>query len=132
MQQVISGIDLNKATWGQITPLVIKWGAEVYLSQIYLIIKTIVTQPDLLPEAITTSNICLLHKKGDKAEPKNYRPIALRHFIMNILDKWIYQQIKPHIKFEEEQYGFTESRGADLMITNLTLIQEIAKAKGTK
>ena len=32
LQQVISGIDLNKAAWGQITPMVIKWGAEVCLS----------------------------------------------------------------------------------------------------
>ena len=38
VQQIISSIDLNKAAWGRITPLVIKWGEEVCLSQVYQII----------------------------------------------------------------------------------------------
>ena len=79
-----------------------KWGAEVCLSQVYQIIKRIVSQPNNMPEMITRTNICLLYKKGDKMDPKNYRPIALRHFLMNVLDKWLYSQIKPHVKFEEE------------------------------
>lgn len=51
---------------------------------------------------------------------------------MNVLDKWLYSQIKPYITLQEEQYGFTEGRGADLMIANLLLIQEIARARNEK
>ena len=54
----------------------------------YQNIKKIANNPEEMPEIITESNICLLHKKGSKQDPKNYRPIALRHILMNILDKW--------------------------------------------
>ena len=79
-----------------------KWGAEVGQCQIYQIIKKIVENPENMPLTITESNICLLHKKGDKLNPKNYRPIALRHFLMNVLDKWIYSRIRSYIRLEEE------------------------------
>ena len=38
---------------------------------------------------LNESKVILLYKDGDKASPGNYRPITLRHMILNILDRWI-------------------------------------------
>ena len=38
---------------------------------------------------LNESKVTLLYKGGYKASPDNYRPITLRHMILNILDRWI-------------------------------------------
>ena len=36
---------------------------------------------------LNESKVILLHKEGNKSLPGNYRPITLRHMILNILDR---------------------------------------------
>ena len=56
----------------------------------------------------------LLHKDGDKSIASNYRPISLRHMILNILDRWIQMKIKTHFNsndaYQQQQYGFTPQK----------------------
>lgn len=38
---------------------------------------------------LNESKVVMLPKKGEKLDPGNYRPISLRHMLVNILDRWI-------------------------------------------
>ena len=63
-----------------------KWGHDI----IFRIIRQIWVErrQDNIKE-LNESKVVLLFKDGDKALPGNYRPITLRHMILNILDRWL-------------------------------------------
>ena len=50
---------------------------------------------------LNESKVVLLYKEGDKRNPGNYRPITLRHFILNILDRWIQKKLAEHFERNE-------------------------------
>ncbi|CAI5462919.1 unnamed protein product [Closterium sp. Yama58-4] len=64
--------------------------------------------PDEEKEAVTI----LLHKKGDRSQLNNYRPITLLNFSYKILAKVLADRIKRvlHLVISPEQYGFIPGR----------------------
>lgn len=68
--------------------------------------------------------VTLLYKKGDAAEPKNYRPIALMQVDAKILDKLISYRIKhllPKLS-HTDQKGFIPGRSIQ---DNILMLQEL-------
>ena len=63
--------------------------------------------------------------------PENYRPITLRHMILNILDRWLQLKLTQHFEtnnsYQAQQYGFTpkiDNRTNKQPITNLRNIKQ--------
>ena len=56
------------------------------------------------------STLIMIHKKGIKLNPMNYRPISLLQSTYKILDSWCMLVVKEYIKqisgHQLEQYGF--------------------------
>ncbi|CAI5460606.1 unnamed protein product [Closterium sp. Yama58-4] len=70
------------------------------------------TRGDDLPQNITTAVTILLHKKGDKGDLGNYRPITLLSTVYKIVAKVMASRLKKvlHEVISEDQYGFIPDR----------------------
>ncbi|CAI5969710.1 unnamed protein product [Closterium sp. NIES-65] len=70
------------------------------------------TRGEDLPQNITTAVTILLHKKGDKGDLGNYRPITLLSTVYKILAKVMASRLKTvlHEVISEDQYGFIPGR----------------------
>ena len=64
----------------------------------------------IFPESCTRAKIIPIHKKGDKTNPNNYRPISILTCFAKILERLIYDRflafLKKHNVIHKTQYGF--------------------------
>ena len=67
-----------------------------------------------IPEEWKSANITPLHKKGQKDDPKNYRPVSLTSICCKILEKIIRRVVNSHMNnnnlYSKHQHGFLEGR----------------------
>jgi len=63
-----------------------------------------------LPKDWINANICAVHKKGNKSDLSNYRPISLTSIPCKIIEGFIREHIMKHFTdnnlFNKNQYGF--------------------------
>ena len=76
------------------------------------------------PENRRKANVTPIHKKGDKNDPANYRPVSLTSQVCKVLISIVREQITDHLKefnlLSEEQHGFREGRSyLSILLTSL-------------
>ena len=78
----------------------------------------------IFPSRLKTAKVKPLHKKGNKQNMNNYRPISLLPSISKILEKVILQQLSQHFTtnhlFFDNQYGFRKNRSTEHALIELT------------
>ena len=92
----------------------------------------------MVPLSWCTSIICPIHKKGDKFDPTNYRPISLLPTILKIFTAIITVRLQNVVdnpenpKLCEFQAGFRQGRGCEDQIFTLNCIiqSKLRKKKG--
>jgi hypothetical protein len=76
-----------------------------------------------LPSRLKCSEITPIHKKGDKTDMSNYRPVSLLPTFSKILEKVIYKWLLSHLNkyniLVKEQFGFSENSSTALATYNL-------------
>ncbi|CAI5956546.1 unnamed protein product [Closterium sp. NIES-65] len=82
-----------------------------------------------LPASIKEAVTILLHKKGDKDNLDNYRPITLLNFTYKVLARVVANRMKPflHRVISAEQYGFIPGRRISDAIGVVADVIEAAK-----
>ena len=82
-------------------------------------------QDGRLPLVWKQANVCPISKKGDRADPTNYRPVSLTSCICKILESICYA-IHDHLHVNNilcnEQFGFRSERSCNLQL--LETLQE--------
>ena len=72
------------------------------------------------PNDWKTANVTPIHKKGDRTDPSNYRPISLTSHVCKVLESIVRSKIIGHFNennlMSEAQHGFREGRSC---LTNL-------------
>ena len=73
------------------------------------------------PTAWKEARVTPVHKKKDKGDPSNYRPISLLSVLSKTLERVIAEQLTRHLDshylFSDRQYGFRRGRSAsDLLL----------------
>ena len=72
------------------------------------------------PEDWKVANVTPIHKKGDRTDPSNYRPVSLTSQVCKVLESVVRRYIIDHINennlMSEAQHGFREGRSC---LTNL-------------
>ena len=67
-----------------------------------------------VPEYYKQSLVCPIHKKGDKTQPSNYRPISLTSHIMKVAERVLRKIMVDYLESKEiisnEQHGFRSGR----------------------
>ena len=74
----------------------------------------------ICPDEWKCANVTPIHKKGDRTEPSNYRPVSLTSQICKVLESIIRDEIMKHLTrnnlLNDAQHGFRERRSC---LTNL-------------
>jgi hypothetical protein len=77
----------------------------------------------LVPQLWKEGNITALFKKGDKAEPGNYRPVSLTSVICKTMEKLVREIIVKHMSanklFSNKQFVFISGRSTTLQLLKL-------------
>ena len=73
-----------------------------------------------VPDDWRTANVTPIHKKGDRTEPSNYRPVSLTSQVCKVLETFIRDEIVEHLTvnklLSEAQHGFRKGRSC---LTNI-------------
>ena len=72
-----------------------------------------------------SANVTPIHKKGDRTDPSNYRPVSLTSQVCKVLESIIRKQLLDHLNenniLRDEQHGFREGRSC---LSNLLEVME--------
>ncbi|CAL4110183.1 unnamed protein product, partial [Meganyctiphanes norvegica] len=72
-----------------------------------------------------TANVTPIHKKGDRTDPSNYRPVSLTSQVCKVLEAIVRKHILEHLAdndiLSDRQHGFREGRSC---LTNLLEVME--------
>ena len=83
-----------------------------------------------LPEDWLTANVTPIFKKGDRANPSNYRPISLTSICCKLLEHILYHSIMEHLTnyqiLSDKQYGFRPNHSCETQLLNI--VEEIQLA----
>ena len=73
-----------------------------------------------VPDDWRTANVTPIHKKGDRTDPSNYRPVSLTSQVCKVLESIIRDKIVEHLEsnnlLNEAQHGFRKGRSC---LTNI-------------
>ena len=65
-----------------------------------------------VPDEWKLANIVPIHKKGDKSQVENYRPISLLSIMSKVLERCVLRNIRDHLQqlINDSQHGFTPGK----------------------
>ena len=101
-------------------------------------ILTIIFQKSLISGKIPTdwkhANVCPVYKKGDKHDPKNYRPISLTCICSKLCEHIIASSLMKHLEesniLYDLQHGFPSSRSCETQL--ISFVQDLAQSADKK
>jgi len=93
------------------------------ISQPLQIIFTTSLHSGKLPMEWKSANVVAIHKKGNKYEPSNYRPVSLTCIICKLMESIIRDNIMSYFFnndfFSNKQYGFIKGRSTVLQLLRI-------------
>ena len=107
---LLANCDSNKSPGpDKISPLFLKNTANEIALMLTDLFQQSLTQ-GTLPSAWKHAYVSPIFKKGNKSDPKNYRPISLTSLICKMMEHILVSQIMKHLQsyniLSEVQYGF--------------------------
>ena len=123
IKSLIKLLNPNKAHgWDNISIRMIQLCGDQIITPLEIIYKNCVSQ-SIYPTAWKRSNVVPIHKKGNKNDIKNYRPISLLPIFSKIFEKLIFNAIYNHLQINNllasQQSGF---RPVDSCVSQLLSI----------
>ena len=113
--KIITDLKCSSSNPGDgITSLILKKISPVVVPVITSLVN-LSLESGVVPSALKHSKVIIIHKKGDKSNPGNYRPISILPVISKILEKVVRTQLVEFLSsanfFYQKQYGFLKKRG---------------------
>ena len=110
VEVAIKEMKKNKATGlDEITKDILEEGGNAIITQLVRLFNQIIIKK-YIPKSWKEAKIILLHKKGDKSDIKNYRPISLLSHLYKLFTKIVQNRLKKELDAQQprEQAGFRE------------------------
>ena len=96
-----------------IHPLVLQRTANITCVPLELIFNKSLQEGEC-PSDWRSANVTPIHKKGDKTNPSNYRPVSLTSQVCKLMESIVRQHLVKHLTdnniLRDEQHGFREGR----------------------
>ena len=120
VKKILQSLDKTKAPGlDQLHPQVLKETASIIASPITHIFKKS-QEEGILPSQWLKASITPIFKKGDRADPGNYRPVSLTCILCKVMERLMVEQMLKHAMenylLTANQHGFTPCRS---VTTNL-------------
>ena len=111
---MLRALDSNKACGPDLLPArLLKEGAEEISYSLSKIFNLSLSK-GVLPQDWTSAHIVPVHKKNDKSNPSNYRPISLTSIVVKVLEKLVHRKVvyalESHGLLSDFQHGFRAGR----------------------
>ena len=127
IKSILSALDANKAQGPDgINGAVLKHCSD---SLAYPLSKTfnLVYNIGCIPSEWKISNVVPIHKKDDKSDAENYRPISLVSLVMKVFERIMCEELLNHTeaKIDPRQHGFLRNKSCNtnlLSFTNLVAV----------
>ena len=119
ISNILKDIDTNKSPGPDgITGTVLKKCSS--LSYPLSILFNISFASGQLPQDWKLANVVPVHKKGDKADIENYRPISLTSLVMKVMEKIVRDELYSKCKdlINDKQYGFLPNKSCTTQMIN--------------
>lgn len=104
-------------------PRILKETASELTSPLKIIFESSLLKCEL-PEEWKSSIVSVIHKKGPRDSPSNYRPISLAYIVCKILESIIRDHLMNYFiannLFSSKQFGFIQGRSTVLQLLNVT------------
>ena len=81
----------------------LKIGGNNLLSFLKRLFRKILSEKQI-PEQMKQSILILIHKKGDRMNAQNYRPISLLQVQFKLLDAWLFSVVDKYIKIAGDYF----------------------------
>jgi hypothetical protein len=118
VQEVLNKLDVKKAYGPDgIPPIVYNKCASILTPSITLMLNLSLNS-GVIPMEWKMANVVPVHKKGDKANVANYRPISLLPVISKVLERCVHTYLYGIIKNDiiENQHGFTKRKSTNTQL----------------
>ena len=115
VQNILSGLDANKA-YGpdNLSSRILKECANVLASSLTLLFKKSFASGHI-PTQWEQANVVPVHKKGNKSQVSNYRPISLLCIVSKVMERYIF--VEPLIN--THQHGFMTGKSCTTQLLSV-------------
>ena len=121
VNQLLKDININKACGPDAIPgIVLKHCSSSISAPLSRLFKSIY-DTGLVPNEWKEANVVPIHKKGDKCDITNYRPISLTCLVSKIMERKIQDELlaRNRDQLNEHQHGFLENKSCHTNLINL-------------
>ena len=124
VRRLLKKVNTKKATGpDEISPHLLKKCASELAKPLMRIFRACV-RTQTWPTLWKTARVTPVHKKNEKCNPKNYRPVSLLSVISKIFEKIIAKQLTEHLDqhhlLSNRQFGFRKNRSTADLLTLLS------------
>nr|CAH7732737.1 unnamed protein product [Callosobruchus chinensis] len=124
VRKVLQSLDINKATGPDMIPAVVAKKCAPELAPILTRLFRMSYSSGVFPKDWKSACIQPVPKKGSKADPSNYRPIALLSVISKVMEKCVNQELMKYLELHQlindRQYGFRHQRSTGDLLAYVT------------
>ena len=120
VEEKLMNLNENKSSGSDIFhPYVLKETAKEMSEPLAIIYQKLLNE-GVCPDEWKSANVTPIHKKGDKTDPSNYRPVSLTSQVCKVLESIIVDKVTKHLTdndlLNDAQHGFRAGRSC---LTNL-------------
>ena len=128
IHQILKNIDIDKSPGPDGIAGIILKNYALNLAYPLSILFDISFSTGQLPSDWKLANVVPVHKKGDKSNVENYRPISLTSLIMKVMEKYNRDEIycKCMHLINDKQHGFLPQKSCTTQL--LTVVDDIAQS----
>ena len=122
IKSILNALDLNKAQGPDgINGSVLKYCSDSLaypLSKMFNLVYNV----GCIPFEWKTSNVVPIHKKDNKSDIKNYRPISLISLVMKVFERIMYEELlnRTENKIDPRQHGFLKNKSCNTNLLSFT------------
>nr|CAH7723713.1 unnamed protein product [Callosobruchus chinensis] len=124
VRKVLQSLDINKATVPDMIPAVVAKKCAPELAPILTRLFRMSYSSGVFPKDWKSACIQPAPKKGSKADPFNYRPIALFSVISKVMEKCVNLELMKYLELHQlingRQYGFRHQRSTGDLLAYVT------------
>ena len=104
--EILQCLNSNKATGlDKVPPRFLKDGAKLITAPLTYIINPSISQGKI-PSELKSPKITPIHKKQNKAEAGNYRPISILSAVSALFEKVVYDQLNKYLTDHQLLYEY--------------------------